>query len=1695
MQLIGNRYQVEKELGQGAMGTVYLARDQNLGGRKVAVKVMSMRAAGMNVADSQHREQFTERFRREAISAAVLSHPNIVTIHDTGEEQGVPYIVMELVPGRDLRQILGERKLTVREKLRILRAVAAALDYAHSHKIIHRDVKPENIMMRGDGEVKLTDFGIAKNLEAGTMTVANLTEGRALLGTPQYMPAEVLDSQPWTPKGDQYSLAVVAFELLMGRVPFDATMLIPLLRQITMTPVPARESINPEFPVEPYEILVKALSKSAEQRFDCCVHFVEDLSEALRDLEAGEVVQEREERDWARVRETHDLAALRNFQSRYPTGRFASLAKQRAELLRQSEQSEWESLRQTRDAEVLRAFVARYPKGQYRTEANQRLELLDAEREAWSRVKDATDPFPLQQFLQVYPDGSYAEPARWRLDYLRTEAEAWQQAQGSSDERLLEGFLSSHPAGPHASEATSLLGMLRRESADWNQALQGGSIERLTSFLRQYPEGRYSEEARQRQQTLVAEMHRWRQVEASGGNRDALQGYLSEFPTGMFAGAATQQLDLIDREYRSWQAVSQQDAASLRKFLQAWPKGQFSEQARHFLDQVEGEDRAWADLQKSPTVAGMQSFLDRYPQSRHHDKAVKSLSELETQAREQAEWQAASQGWDPVAIERYLERWPKSKNKAAARSRIDRIKREQTAWDQLQNNPNLDGVRRFLREYPDGQFTAYAQALAGQLDAEESAWNSLRGASDLQRLESFFEQFPKGRYSTEAMGRIEQLRDEETLFEKLALSDDPEHCRSFLLQFPASRYSAQESSRLSELDDRAWTKPARSGLADDARAYLAKFADGRHQAEANELIGRVGREAGQWEAARSQRNEEMVRQFLRDFPMGVFVGEARALAAELEKERLVWGEVSGQTNPQLFENYARNYPASPFAEEARQKAEAIRGEEQLFAKLEKQKSPARCRAFLERYPEGLKRPVVAGWLQEMDAAAWARTKSTGNTQKLLESYLEEFPEGAHAVEARGMLEHLDAEKTAWEQAKAGGNEEKLWDFLARFPNTRHEFEAKTLIDDLQAEARRREDLAFENLRVSRSAQDFRQYLQANPSGRYRLQVEQLLTALDQEAWAATQQGKPGIDTYKAYLREFPDGQYAAPAQAAVSGMRRRKYIPIVIFAAVILTVILSANEIMRTLEARSARNAEMRKAEELKQKQEQERQEREKAGARAAEEQRWQDQGLERTVDIAALRAFVRDFSAGTRAGEAQKRIEYLEREEQQWKQVSASTDPKLIERFLEEFKDGRYLKEARNKQAQVAGEQVTYQKALASKAPKDIQAYLDAYGSGPHAAELKRLLGELSQAETTDWNRAKVSKDARQLQVFVDKYKDSKYVAEARVILRDLEAEREWAGVDKNSEAAIEEFLRRRLLSPSSDVARKRLAELRSIREKEELARRERERKEKEARDAKERADREAKEKSDREAKERADRDAKEKSDREAKERADRDAKEKLDRESKEKKEPVVAGPREVRGKDGLAYLWLPGGKFTQGCIQGDPKCQKDEPKAAEAQVGAFTIGKQEVTVGAYEAFLKGGKMPGDSGFNKDWQNKNYPMQNVTPNEAQAYCRSVGGRLPTEAEWEFAARGNKGAVLYPSGSSVSGNVGTNRLADVGQGSNGFGLQDLAGGIAEIVSATGGGYVVKGGSAFRGPEWARVSARFSVKPDQRENTHGFRCVF
>jgi tRNA A-37 threonylcarbamoyl transferase component Bud32/tetratricopeptide (TPR) repeat protein len=263
------RYEIVDEIGKGAMGVVYLARDPLIG-RLVALKTFRI---GYSVKD-QEMEQFRIRFMREAQSAGILTHPNIVTIHDVveGSEEGLAFIAMEYVRGTNLKLLLqGEQPLSLHFVVDTIAQVGDALDYAHSNRVVHRDVKPANILIAAENRVKITDFGIAR------LDSSNLTQEGQLLGTPNYMAPEQIQGKEVDHRADLFSLGVVLYEMLTRHKPFQGDNLTVVSHRIVYDHfTPPREYVQ-QLPPGLDKILVRALEKDPARRYQRAREMVDDL--------------------------------------------------------------------------------------------------------------------------------------------------------------------------------------------------------------------------------------------------------------------------------------------------------------------------------------------------------------------------------------------------------------------------------------------------------------------------------------------------------------------------------------------------------------------------------------------------------------------------------------------------------------------------------------------------------------------------------------------------------------------------------------------------------------------------------------------------------------------------------------------------------------------------------------------------------------------------------------------------------------------------------------------------------------------------------------------------------------------------------------------------------------------------------------------------------------------------------------------------------------------------------------------------------------------------------------------------------------------------------------------------------------------------------------------------------------------------
>ena len=364
LQKLG-RYDLIRVLGKGAMGLVYEGRDPNLD-RRVAIKTIKVE----NLSEEEAAE-YEVRFRTEARSAARLQHPNIVSVYDSDRDIDIAYLVMEFIQGEDLKHHLDKGvRYSLEQAAGIMNDLLSALDYAHRQNIVHRDVKPANLLIEPSGRVKLTDFGVARIQDSGEAT---RTQG-TMVGTLKYMSPEQVQGLPVDSRSDLFAAGIVLYQLLTGKRPFDGVGDYDIIQQIISKPVVPPSSFSPNLPAQIDEVVARALEKSRDRRYPTAQEFNAALQAAAKfasdptiappanraqpgpnatwtnTLVAGEalvntntggsaavsgstVTQEVELVYWKEVKDSVDIDDFHDFLSKFPTGIYADLARRRLKRL------------------------------------------------------------------------------------------------------------------------------------------------------------------------------------------------------------------------------------------------------------------------------------------------------------------------------------------------------------------------------------------------------------------------------------------------------------------------------------------------------------------------------------------------------------------------------------------------------------------------------------------------------------------------------------------------------------------------------------------------------------------------------------------------------------------------------------------------------------------------------------------------------------------------------------------------------------------------------------------------------------------------------------------------------------------------------------------------------------------------------------------------------------------------------------------------------------------------------------------------------------------------------------------------------------------------------------------------------------------------------------------------------------------
>jgi len=274
-EVIAGRYELLEMIGKGGMSSVYKAHDRLLD-RQIAVKILHPHFT--------EDEEYVERFRREARAVAQLSHPNIVTVIDRGEDEGRQYIVFEYVEGENLKQLLERTgPMAVRDALLLALQMARALAFAHGRGLIHRDVKPQNVLLNAGGQAKMTDFGIARSVDVQGVTITG-----TVLGTSEYIAPEQARGERVDAQTDVYSLGVVLYELLVGGVPYEGETFVTVALKHVNEPVPPVLERRPDVPPRVALAVERAMAKSPDERFSSMQQLVDELEGCLDELDPGD---------------------------------------------------------------------------------------------------------------------------------------------------------------------------------------------------------------------------------------------------------------------------------------------------------------------------------------------------------------------------------------------------------------------------------------------------------------------------------------------------------------------------------------------------------------------------------------------------------------------------------------------------------------------------------------------------------------------------------------------------------------------------------------------------------------------------------------------------------------------------------------------------------------------------------------------------------------------------------------------------------------------------------------------------------------------------------------------------------------------------------------------------------------------------------------------------------------------------------------------------------------------------------------------------------------------------------------------------------------------------------------------------------------------------------------------------------------
>lgn len=1070
--VFGGRYRVQGEPMHGAMGAVYPAVDIKLG-RKVALKTIRL-----EFVHSEDGRRFVEQFKRETRSLVSLGHPNIVVIYDADNHQGTPYLVMEWVDGGDLKR-LNEKEgpLSLRHILSIIEALAAALDHAHSKNIIHRDVKPANVMLTADGVVKLTDFGVAKSF-GGDSLLSSHSAG-AFAGTPIYAPPEAFTGEnPWSPLGDQYSLGVVTYELMLGRWPFYADNLMVLMQKIVTGTLPSRQ-VTPWFPPAAYATLARVLASRPENRYPSCMEFVLTLR---GQLENALVDDEQLVSKWLQLRKG-TIDEIEAFRLQVSGGRLSTVVQRQFDILlrkQQEEEEHWRIAKVGADTIGLQQFVDEYPSGRYARDARDLIVALRAERELWDEVQISDEPDVLDDFLRQFPKGAFAEPARRRLAHVRQVEEAWRSAVAAGTEQSLEGYLAGFPASRHAHEARCLIAKAQTDAVTWKLLCLGPPDRtRIEQFLEDRPIGRLAAEARRQLDLLAKEEREWARLDQ--GDPKALQTHIQNFPTGTFATFATLKIDRLQQEEGAFQRIDSYDIVGYQDFLRSHPGGVYESQARARLEALLEESNKWHQVEQNRTPEGVASFLAEFPQGAHAGLASSLSIEPEKLQQQEQDWDNLPRQPTRHDLERFLKQWPTGPHTDEARRQIAALDAEREAWILAENERSSAALRSFLAQHPDGMFSPAALALVKLLEEEERVWHHALNEGTIASLQQFREQYPTSQFADEAEQREASLAREELALRRALEENTASGYEELPGEFPDSSrqegvaeltldreiegHASESSTPVAEgpatppatnvaegpapaqdADRQAYEQSMADGSPGALQSYLKQFPAGAHCEDVRNHLEGLGDEA--WRST-EQSHPAKLAQYLRRYPNGKHASQARArkrtlviksaapyvgLAAGLTL--VIFGvTIPGRLTLTPASKTAARY--SPDALTTKSPASIPKPEGETLAERWQKLRPsvliAELRQFARANPntkEG-KDAVERAAMLEREAKAWPSVEKATEAS-VVEAFLREFADGRFADAARKRRVEVSSETELRSTALASRNARTLRDYLERY---------------------------------------------------------------------------------------------------------------------------------------------------------------------------------------------------------------------------------------------------------------------------------------------------------------------------------------------------------------------------------------------------------------------------------------------------------------------------------------------------------------------------------------------------------------------------------------------------------------------------------------------------------------------------------------